>query len=157
RRSSRQGFSAASASPACASASRCSAASSKSRAGAASARASASSSTPGSPPTASRRMKDMGSRAFVATTFLFAALWIAAPSAFAAKSTKQAVVALPAAGELVVPNVVARSAPSPTASHVKVLTQFRPDYRQQEVLAVGAKIGTDGQLWYRLSLPMRPN
>ena len=102
-------------------------------------------------------MKNMGSRAFVATTFLFAALFVVAPSALAAKNTKQAVVALPAAGELVVPTVVARNAPSPTASHVKVLKQFRPDFRQQEVLAVGAKIGTDGQLWYRLSLPMRPN
>jgi lipoprotein-anchoring transpeptidase ErfK/SrfK len=102
-------------------------------------------------------MKNMRGRAFVATTFLFAALYFAASSALAGTSTKQAVVALPAAGELAVPSVVARSAPSPTASRVKVLDQFRPDYRQQEVLAIGAKIGTDGQLWYRLSLPMRPN
>jgi lipoprotein-anchoring transpeptidase ErfK/SrfK len=102
-------------------------------------------------------MKDMRGRAFVATTFLFAALYIAASSALAGTSTKQAVVALPAAGELAVPSVVARSAPSPTAGRVKVLDQFRPDYRQQEVLAIGAKVGTDGQLWYRLSLPMRPN
>jgi len=99
----------------------------------------------------------MRGRAFVATTFLFAALYIAASSALAGTSTKQAVVALPAAGELAVPSVVARSAPSPTASRVKVLDQFRPDYRQQEVLAIGAKVGTDGRLWYRLSLPMRPN
>jgi lipoprotein-anchoring transpeptidase ErfK/SrfK len=102
-------------------------------------------------------MKVMGSRAFVATTFLFAALCIAAPGALAGKSAKQAVVSLPAAGELVVPAVVARTAPSPNASRVHVLRQFRPDFRQQEVLAIGAKIGTDGQLWYRLSLPMRPN
>jgi lipoprotein-anchoring transpeptidase ErfK/SrfK len=102
-------------------------------------------------------MKDMRCRAFVATTFLFAALCIAAPSALAGKSTKEAVVALPAAGELVVPRVVARSAPSPNASPVHVLRQFRSDFRQQEVLAIGAKIGADGQLWYRLSLPMRPN
>jgi lipoprotein-anchoring transpeptidase ErfK/SrfK len=96
-------------------------------------------------------------RAFVATTFLFAALCIAAPGAFAEKSAPQAVVALPAAGDLVVPSVVARSAPSPSASRVLVLHQFRTDFRQQEVLAIGAKVGTDGQLWYRLSLPMRPN
>jgi lipoprotein-anchoring transpeptidase ErfK/SrfK len=102
-------------------------------------------------------MKHMKGRALVATTFLFAALCIAAPSALAGTSTKQAVVALPAAGQLVVPSVVARSAPSPDASRVKVLDQFRPDFRQQQVLAIGAKIGTDGQLWYRLSLPMRPN
>jgi lipoprotein-anchoring transpeptidase ErfK/SrfK len=99
----------------------------------------------------------MRCRAFVATTFLFAALCIASPNAFAAKSAPQAVVALPAAGDLVAPSVVARSAPSPNASRVLVLHQFRPDFRQQEVLAIGAKVGSDGQLWYRLSLPMRPN
>jgi lipoprotein-anchoring transpeptidase ErfK/SrfK len=102
-------------------------------------------------------MKDMRGRAFVATTFLFAALSIVASSALAGTSTKEVAVALPAAGELAVPSVVARSAPSPTASRVKVLDQFRTDYRQQEVLAIGAQVGTDGQLWYRLSLPMRPN
>jgi lipoprotein-anchoring transpeptidase ErfK/SrfK len=76
---------------------------------------------------------------------------------FADNSARQAVVALPAAGELTVPKVVARSAPNPSAARVLVLKQFRPDFRQQEVLAVGAAVGTDGQLWYRLSLPMRPN
>jgi lipoprotein-anchoring transpeptidase ErfK/SrfK len=96
-------------------------------------------------------------RAFVATTFLFAALGIAAPSALAGKSTPSAIVTLPAAGELVVPRVVARNAPFPNAKRVLVLHQFRPDFRQQEVLAVGAKLGSDGRLWYRLSLPMRPN
>ena len=99
----------------------------------------------------------MRCRAFVATTFLFAALCIAAPAAFAEKSAPQAVVALPAAGDLVAPSVVARSAPSANASRVLVLHQFRPDFRQQEVLAIGAKVGADGELWYRLSLPMRPN
>jgi lipoprotein-anchoring transpeptidase ErfK/SrfK len=102
-------------------------------------------------------MKDMRGRLFVATTFLFAAFVIAASNGLAGTSTKQAVVVLPAAGQLAVPSVVARSGPSPTASRVKVLSQFRPDFRQQEVFAIGAKIGADGQLWYRLSLPMRPN
>jgi lipoprotein-anchoring transpeptidase ErfK/SrfK len=99
----------------------------------------------------------MKCRAIVMTTFLLAALCSAAPSALAGTSTRQAVVALPAAGELVVPRVVARSAPTPTAKHVLVLHQLRPDYRRQEVLAIGAKLGADGRLWYRLSLPMRPN
>ena len=66
-------------------------------------------------------------------------------------------MALPAVGDLLVPKVVARSAPSPNAGRVLVLNQFRPDFRQQEVLAVGATVGSDGQVWYRLSLPMRPN
>jgi lipoprotein-anchoring transpeptidase ErfK/SrfK len=81
----------------------------------------------------------------------------AAPGALADNSARRAVVALPAAGQLAVSKVVARSAPNPGAARVLVLKQFRPDFRQQEVLAVGATVGTDGQLWYRLSLPMRPN
>jgi len=100
----------------------------------------------------------MGSRGLVLTSVLVGALGIAvAPGALAGKSAPQAVVALPAAGDLLVPKVVARSAPNPSASRVLVLHQFRPDYRQQVVLATGATVGADGQLWYRLSLPMRPN
>jgi lipoprotein-anchoring transpeptidase ErfK/SrfK len=103
-------------------------------------------------------MLAMGVRRLVATTVLFAALvFVFASTALAEKSTPQAVVALPAAGELTVPKVVARAAPSATAASVHVLKQFRPDFRPQEVLAVGATVGADGQLWYRLSLPMRPN
>ena len=97
-------------------------------------------------------------RAFVATAFLLAAAsCCAATVALAGDSTRQFIVALPAAGQLTVPKVIARSAPSPSAHGVLVLHQFRPDFRQQEVLALGATRGTDGQLWYRLSLPMRPN
>jgi lipoprotein-anchoring transpeptidase ErfK/SrfK len=99
----------------------------------------------------------MKCRAVVITTFLFATLCIVAPIASAGTSTKQAVVALPAAGRLVMPRVVARTAPSPSAKNVLVLHQFRPDFRRQEVLAISAKAGTDGRLWYRLRLPMRPN
>jgi lipoprotein-anchoring transpeptidase ErfK/SrfK len=103
-------------------------------------------------------MNAMGVRALVASTFAVAAgCFCAAPGALADNSARQAVVALPAAGELTVPKVVARSAPNPSAARVLVLHQFRPDFRQQEVLAVGATIGADGRLWYRLSLPMRPN
>jgi lipoprotein-anchoring transpeptidase ErfK/SrfK len=101
-------------------------------------------------------MNAMRSRALVAATVLaVGCFWV--PGALADNSAHQAVVALPAAGELTVPKVVARSAPNPSAARVLVLRQFRPDFRQQEVLAVGATIGRDGRLWYRLSLPMRPN
>lgn len=100
----------------------------------------------------------MGVRRVVGATVLCTALTFAvASTAFAGRSTPQAVVALPAAGELTVPKVVARAAPRATAPSVKVLRQFRADFRQQVVLAVGATVGSDGQLWYRLSLPMRPN
>ena len=101
-------------------------------------------------------MITMGLRGLVATTVVFAALCFG-PTALAGKSTPEAVVALPAAGDLIVPSVVARSAPNPTAHRVLLLHQFRPDFRQQVVLAVGATVGSDGRLWYRLSLPMRPN
>jgi lipoprotein-anchoring transpeptidase ErfK/SrfK len=40
---------------------------------------------------------------------------------------------------------------------VKVLYEFRPDYRPQVVFAVGARTGADGRQWYRLLLSERPN
>jgi lipoprotein-anchoring transpeptidase ErfK/SrfK len=102
-------------------------------------------------------MKAIVSRTLVATTCFLAVVSIVAAAAIAATSRREAVVALPAAGDLATPQVVARSAPSPNARRVLLLHQFRPDFRRQEVLAVGAKLGTDGGLWYRLRLPMRPN
>jgi len=96
--------------------------------------------------------------ASLALTSLVAALAVFAPSALAGNNAKLVVVPLPAAGDLVTDSAVARKSPSPTAPKVLLLHQFRTyDYRIQEVLAVGAKRGTDGKLWYKLSLPMRPN
>jgi lipoprotein-anchoring transpeptidase ErfK/SrfK len=63
----------------------------------------------------------------------------------------------PAAGELVGNSVTARKSPNPNSRVVKVLRYFRPDYRVQEVLAVARQTGSDGEPWYKLSLPMRPN
>jgi hypothetical protein len=40
---------------------------------------------------------------------------------------------------------------------VKVMTQFRADYRIQEVFATRTRVGSDGGHWYRISVPMRPN
>ena len=34
---------------------------------------------------------------------------------------------------------------------------FRDDYRVQEILATGSRTGADGQPWYHISVPMRPN
>jgi hypothetical protein len=81
---------------------------------------------------------------------------LAAPSLARAGNDLHA-VALPAAGSLSVEAVAARAEPSPGARPILVLRQFRSDYRWQVVLAVGARRGGDGRLWYRLSLPMRPN
>lgn len=79
----------------------------------------------------------------------------AAPHALAGDSLHA--VALPAAGDLTRTATVARMRPSPTATRLLVLHQFRADYRWQVVLAVAAGRGSDGKLWYQLSLPMRPN
>jgi len=63
----------------------------------------------------------------------------------------------PAAGELVGNSVAARKSPDPNSRVIKVMHYFRPDYRTQEILAVGKQVGSDGEVWYRISLPMRPN
>jgi lipoprotein-anchoring transpeptidase ErfK/SrfK len=64
---------------------------------------------------------------------------------------------LPLAGEIVVPRVPVRSAPAPNAPVLRVLREFRPDHRPQLVLALDARTGPGGALWYRISLPGRPN
>ena len=63
----------------------------------------------------------------------------------------------PAAGQLVVPQVYARRAPDRHAQVVRVLGQFRSDYRPLVVLALEARIRPRGSRWFRLSLPGRPN
>jgi lipoprotein-anchoring transpeptidase ErfK/SrfK len=40
---------------------------------------------------------------------------------------------------------------------IRVMHDFRSDYRPQEMFAVRKATGTDGQVWYRVSIPMRPN
>jgi lipoprotein-anchoring transpeptidase ErfK/SrfK len=63
----------------------------------------------------------------------------------------------PAAGQLLVHSVVARKAPSPQSAVIKVMHDFRPDFRPQVILAVRKRLGGDGVVWYRISIPMRPN
>jgi L,D-transpeptidase catalytic domain len=63
----------------------------------------------------------------------------------------------PAAGGLLVHSVVVRRTPSLHGRAIKVLRDFRPDFRPQEILAVGKKAGTDHEVWYRINVPMRPN
>ncbi|HEY7420413.1 MAG TPA: L,D-transpeptidase [Gaiellaceae bacterium] len=65
--------------------------------------------------------------------------------------------AFPAAGGLLVRSVPVRRTPNPTAQVIKVMHQFRSDYRPQEMLAVRRAVGSDGNVWYRVSIPMRPN
>jgi len=58
---------------------------------------------------------------------------------------------------MVVHSVAVRKAPNPHGSVVKVMKAFRPDFRPQEMFAVRKATGTDGEVWYRVSIPMRPN
>jgi lipoprotein-anchoring transpeptidase ErfK/SrfK len=64
--------------------------------------------------------------------------------------------AFPAAGELV-RSTVARTAPRPDASVAARMPRFRPDAQFAIVLALTARRGLDGDWWYRVSLPGRPN
>ena len=63
----------------------------------------------------------------------------------------------PAAGELVATRVAVRTGPDRSAKVIRLLQQFRTDYRLQIVLAVGQANRPDGTAWFKLNLPMRPN
>jgi lipoprotein-anchoring transpeptidase ErfK/SrfK len=84
----------------------------------------------------------------------------ATPTASSPQATRaplHVTTSFPAAGELLVNAVAARTGPNPHARVIKVMHQFRPDYRQQVLLADRWRRGTDGRPWYRISVPMRPN
>ena len=63
----------------------------------------------------------------------------------------------PAAGGFLVHTVPIRKTPDPNSRVIKVLHDFRPDFRPQAILAVRKQLGSDGNVWYRVSIPMRPN
>ena len=90
--------------------------------------------------------------ATVALAGCFASPGTAAPSAVTRGDS-----IFPAAGALLVDKIAVRSAPSPKAHVIKVMDQFRPDFRLQEIFAVSTRTGADGKPWYRISVPMRPN
>lgn len=101
-------------------------------------------------------------RVVLLLTAALAAAGIAATAAVAggtAASAQQVRVEakFPAAGQLTVNSVPVRRSPDPHAPVIKVMHYFRPDYRVQEILAVAGRAGTDGEPWYRISIPMRPN
>jgi lipoprotein-anchoring transpeptidase ErfK/SrfK len=63
----------------------------------------------------------------------------------------------PAAGEFTVTSIPVHRTPNPRSPVIKVMTQFRADYRIQEVFAVGVRLGANQRPWYKISVPMRPN
>jgi lipoprotein-anchoring transpeptidase ErfK/SrfK len=75
----------------------------------------------------------------------------------AAPAPRREAVELPAAGELRQAQVAVRAAPDRRAKVLRILHQFRPDFRYQIVLAIAARQGRDGLAWLELSLPGRPN
>ena len=92
----------------------------------------------------------------------FAAIAAAALSAVVAvpagsSGTVRIESVFPAAGQLTVHSVAVRKTPNPHARVIKVMHDFRPDFRPQEILAVRRALGSNGQVWYRISIPMRPN
>jgi len=72
-------------------------------------------------------------------------------------ASAQVVTTFPAAGLLQVAGVRARVRPDPQARVLRFIHYFRSDYRRQEIFAVTSRVGSDGQLWDRISLPGRPN
>jgi lipoprotein-anchoring transpeptidase ErfK/SrfK len=83
---------------------------------------------------------------------------VAATRASAGSSTPTKVeTVFPAAGSLLVHSVVVRAQPSPSSKAIKVMHDFRPDFRPQEMFAIGERTGADGNAWYHISIPMRPN
>jgi lipoprotein-anchoring transpeptidase ErfK/SrfK len=75
----------------------------------------------------------------------------------AKKSSVKIESVFPAAGGLTVHTLPVRKTPSPSGQVIRVMHDFRPDFRPQEMLAVRKTVGSDGNVWYRVSIPMRPN
>jgi len=74
-----------------------------------------------------------------------------------ARAAAPPTVRMPAAGELVVPQVVVRAAPRTDAKRIAVVEEFRRDFRKHIVHAVAARRDAKGRLWYRIVLVGRPN
>jgi hypothetical protein len=62
----------------------------------------------------------------------------------------------PFAAHVVTSSLPVRSAPSGRAREVRLLRQFRRDFRPTVILAIGRRT-VDGRAWYRIRLPGRPN
>ncbi|MBA3244155.1 MAG: L,D-transpeptidase [Actinobacteria bacterium] len=63
----------------------------------------------------------------------------------------------PQAGVIRSSNLVVRAAPSRTARPLRILRQFRTDFRPTEILAVASAQDKSKTRWLKISLPMRPN
>jgi lipoprotein-anchoring transpeptidase ErfK/SrfK len=76
---------------------------------------------------------------------------VAAPSSLAS-------VDVAGAGTIAWNQVAVRARPSMTAPVLKTMTQFRPDFRPREVMALSVvRDGKSRPLWYQIAIPGRPN
>ena len=78
-------------------------------------------------------------------------------AANAAGSTPQRDPAYPKAGVILGPKLAVHAAPSAASPVVKVLRQFRSDFRPTTLLVLREKKDARAARWLRISLPMRPN
>jgi lipoprotein-anchoring transpeptidase ErfK/SrfK len=89
---------------------------------------------------------------------------IAVPTAGAVASTTSGPSAIASiktvgSGPITWPQVAVRSQPSRNAPVLKTMTQFRPDFRPRIVLALSQRDDpkTGKPVWYRITIPGRPN
>jgi lipoprotein-anchoring transpeptidase ErfK/SrfK len=80
----------------------------------------------------------------------------AAPPAAAATAAAHSLHATPFAAHVLTTTLPVRSAPSQRARQIRLLRQFRRDYRPTVVLAIARRTRA-GRVWYRIRLPGRPN
>jgi lipoprotein-anchoring transpeptidase ErfK/SrfK len=98
------------------------------------------------------RLLRSASRAALAAALVAAAApFVAAPAAGAAAPR-----ATPFAAQVVTATLPVRSAPRGGAREIRLLRQFRRDYRPTVVLAI-ARRTRGGHVWYRIRLTGRPN
>jgi L,D-transpeptidase-like protein len=89
---------------------------------------------------------------------LFVTLLLFLPNRAEAGEARAPTLRVIGSGTLTSKQVVVRSRPSPTASRVAVVNQFRADFRPQFVLALSELRNGQGKpTWFRISVPGRPN
>ena len=91
-------------------------------------------------------------RALRAVLIAGAAALVAAPAASAAAPAHST----PFAAHVATATLPIHAAPSARAREIRVLRQFRRDYRPTVILAI-ARRTREGRTWYRVRLPGRPN
>lgn len=65
--------------------------------------------------------------------------------------------AFPKAGVILQTKLAAHSRPSASSPTIKLISQFRSDFRPTTLLVLGEVKDAKGSRWLRLSMPMRPN